>query len=1354
MFRMRGSQAAASDQAIELADKPPMQSDSPANTPRRSGLLRSLSSRILGAVSWSSPRQSVLPTHDEPTPSKRARIESGVQENTQQKPPSRMRPSQSSFDVPRSPFNASTVTPDRHALFARAATPNAFRSRGQLTPIHARALRNTTEDPSSGTWKESTLPRSSWSSLNLGPKQTASLSIRPSLREWMPKPAPETSAAYQATETLHPSASENSVLGKRDPSTAEPDQDNANADQQPSARKRQMAWDPSIGFVDVNELEQKRPKPAPPQNEAERILRALESMRTPLGDARREGMFRSQSMPSWHTSSISVPLPSTGKKDTLAAPLPSSPSRTIAPHSRSLQRARQLRQSQQAQAPSMRSKLRNSVQAQDSYDSSYHYDHPDSLVVRGSRLSEDEIEDDLKDYDDDPMREEELLKPEAEVPVRRSTRASSKAKKSGKPSSKKPSSISRSDVNKELKQTDPQLDQKAAPISTEPPKQHSVKAQETQPPKPKSLPHDNFAIQYHDSPDRKKSVLRQGAPKKNRRNAPSGRITALDDDEQDDMPQADELQKIKLPSELFSNQFAFAKETQAAISSTKKDTEITPQAPSAKPPSSITPSFTFTKPSSSDESSLLNRIGGPSESSTTPAKKPAHGSTIFGLQASTPASSSSTTKPAEADANAQPAASFFGTPPSSTTSSFPIQKNQGPVPNFFGKSKPVPTSSEDASTSGMQPASQSIASESAKKPTSGLGLAAGFQFQPTEQKPSSEAHISGQNAADDAHKTQSVDHLAKVSKADADSTSTDVSVAKKPAAPFSFGAQPSDSKSVAPTDTKSTLASNNNVTTEEPKPSLFTFGSTSSTSPADAKTTKDAEQHVTQPSNSSTEASKRPAFSFGSSTHSTAFATSSGNAGAPSKPAFSFGQSPALFGSTSSSSEANTKQDTKPSFSFAQATENDADKKRSRDDQESAPKRAALNASAKPFSFEKPNEEPSEKPAFGASAQPESNNSSTAKPLFSFQKPAAESSDAKKSSDAPSFQFQATSAVSSPATEKPSFSFGKSAESGAQSVKPSFSFGQSTEKESTSAKQDPTTKPADAPKPIFQFGQPSSTASSTSSLDGSVGGNPSFAASLSNSKPTSASFTFGNAQESPSTTAGPSQAQAGAPVSSTTSFSFTKPNTSQPSFSFGSAPSSQAPSPTPAFGFGSNAAAGSSDGSSPAPSTFSFGGTSNPGSGPNTSASASAPAPFSFGTTSNGNAGSFQPASQPAFGADTSNVATSGSVPSSSPFQFGAGTATPSGLPASSSFAFNAAPAGAGAGAGANVNPAPASNAPTPFAFGAPAASQPSSPAPFAFGTPPPGAQVGGAENLFNMGTSPAPSGRQIKPLRQPRRRN
>ena len=63
-----------------------------------------------------------------------------------------------------------------------------------------------------------------------------------------------------------------------------------------------------MGFVDADELERSRPRPPPPQNEAERILRALESMRTPLGDARREGIVRSQSMPSWQTTTQNTPF--------------------------------------------------------------------------------------------------------------------------------------------------------------------------------------------------------------------------------------------------------------------------------------------------------------------------------------------------------------------------------------------------------------------------------------------------------------------------------------------------------------------------------------------------------------------------------------------------------------------------------------------------------------------------------------------------------------------------------------------------------------------------------------------------------------------------------------------------------------------------------------------------------------------------------------------------------------------------------------------------------------------------------------------------------------------------------------
>jgi hypothetical protein len=52
-------------------------------------------------------------------------------------------------------------------------------------------------------------------------------------------------------------------------------------------RKKQMVWDPVLGFVSQEEVERKAEESRPvPKNEAERILNVLEGLRDPLGDSR------------------------------------------------------------------------------------------------------------------------------------------------------------------------------------------------------------------------------------------------------------------------------------------------------------------------------------------------------------------------------------------------------------------------------------------------------------------------------------------------------------------------------------------------------------------------------------------------------------------------------------------------------------------------------------------------------------------------------------------------------------------------------------------------------------------------------------------------------------------------------------------------------------------------------------------------------------------------------------------------------------------------------------------------------------------------------------------------------------
>jgi hypothetical protein len=55
----------------------------------------------------------------------------------------------------------------------------------------------------------------------------------------------------------------------------------------PRPRKKQMVWDPVLGFVTQEEVERKAKESRPvPRNEAERILNVLEGLKDPLGDGR------------------------------------------------------------------------------------------------------------------------------------------------------------------------------------------------------------------------------------------------------------------------------------------------------------------------------------------------------------------------------------------------------------------------------------------------------------------------------------------------------------------------------------------------------------------------------------------------------------------------------------------------------------------------------------------------------------------------------------------------------------------------------------------------------------------------------------------------------------------------------------------------------------------------------------------------------------------------------------------------------------------------------------------------------------------------------------------------------------
>jgi len=342
------------------------------------------------------------------------------------------------------------------------------------------------------------------------------------------------------------------------------------------------------------------------------------------------------------------------------------------------------------------------------------------------------------------------------------------------------------------------------------------------------------------------------------------------------------------------------------------------------------------------------------------------------------------------------------------------------------------------------------------------------------------------------------------------------------------------------------------------------------------------------------------------------------------------------------------------------------------------------------FSFGQPAEKKEDKPAFSFGQPTEKKED---KPAFSFGQPT------EKKEDKPTFSFGQPTEKKE---DKPAFSFGQPAEK--KDDKPAFSFGTSFDKQAT------RTVDALANKPIASFGQSATT---------------------SNVQPASPSpFSFGSAPASDATEklSGPSftfGASAGSAASSST-FSFGKKDTSasssqnpQSAFSFGATSGEASPAPT--FSFGQPSSAPPVSFGSPAP-TMSFG--AAPAQPPASTTS------FSFGAPA-------APAPAP------TTSFTFGSAPPSGTFQFGANaqSGTPAGAP-TTSFSFGAGlPSAApsftfGSGSGGN---SPATG----------------SPAPFTFGTPPTSSDGNnGGNGLFNLGSSPAPAGRQIKPLRQPRRRN
>ena len=555
----------------------------PSSSHQREGFLHSIGSALYRTLPWvSKSKKSRSDSENEPLP-----VKAAAASTTYQSHPSHIPPKSSTLS-PASSLHTSL----------KSSSTNQKPASWSVHEIHSNSP--TIYRPT---------PRAKWGTLDLGPPTTPSLSSHSRPQEIL-------SAAGISSSTN----STTSILGKR----GEPVEDGQIEEEStfvPSARKRRMVWDPEMGFVDTEDLASRRPPPPPPQNEAERILRALESMRTPLGDARRDKLIRSQSLPSWHSTSIPIPLPMPQREGVLLE-FRKPAFRTISPHTRSLHRSQRLRRSQAAHQPTMRSKLQESIRSSDTLFQS-------SAAVH---LDDDSTYDEPEEPLRRPKRQTQLNQKKSRAKLVRTA-----TKKIGIPA-RDTDAYSEPDNGH-------RAEHKATPMSDA----HLISDAK---PKIPTAKRNKFEVQKNEGSRSSRSVLRQGSAKTTRRHAPSsGRITAFDDEEEEDpMPSSEELSKIKLPSSMFPSDFRFDKKM-----GTKNE------CPSEK---------------SGDDLHSFAHKDDKGAITTTPAKEPAPGSVRFDLNSTT------------SKKHVEPSL-FFSSAPSSASdnNSLSTTKNSGPIPDFFGTSR-------------------------------------------------------------------------------------------------------------------------------------------------------------------------------------------------------------------------------------------------------------------------------------------------------------------------------------------------------------------------------------------------------------------------------------------------------------------------------------------------------------------------------------------------------------------------------------------------------------------------------------------------------------------------------------------
>ncbi|KAJ1021666.1 hypothetical protein NDA16_003802 [Ustilago loliicola] len=1267
----------------------------------------------------------------------------------------------SAFGLPpsSSPFQLSsrrTRAPFTSTFLTDAATPARTSRAGSVS------LRTASPAPSAGyspaRSRAATPQRRNWNGINLAAPSAPSvgdemmrdylasrtlLAINPTVRRSLRLPADEpmiTSSSVTGgsvmdeTESLTPSR-----LGKHDiDMSVDGDSERLGATGTPS--KRRMVWHPELGFISHQELKAREPKLPSPKNEAERLLNVLETLRKPTNTARGVGLSKAP------PATINVPAP--------ISDLPASASRNakshdgkssvgVAPYTRYLRKAKAIQSTEEQGG--MRARLKK-VQPTASQSNMI---ETDDAATEESAASEDEDAEEVEQEEE----EEEEPAPAQPEPIRRSRRLQHQA-----PSTEQVTQTPVKQADKAPRTTQLKSALKATPLRPSAQTQSAPAAAVAETPKPAShrislsaankapsstVKKDNFSVKTSSDPTafRERNSLRQGAAKTSRTHQSSGKFSAWDEDEEEeDLPDASELAKIKLPTNMFPSGFSFGSSSSSA---------------SAAPSSSETKPVASSDSSASTGASLLGRLGGFDSSAApveaekkTEASKPAAPSFSFSAPSKdapntmpkfsfgAPAapskddsSSSTTASAAPAKKSTAPSASDFFSKPAEPAASSNLSegKKDGPVPNFFGSTVKKFETSKPADA----PAASSSGGFSFGAPAASSGLAASST---SSDKPT--AFSFGTKPATYSTST---------------TTATSAAPARNPFGSGTFGApkpasESTEKKADAPASKPSFFGSSSGTTGT----GGFSFDAPTTTTNTPAPLLTGSKRGADDDAEPAAKKSM-PNFSFGSPT-----STGPSTAASPAPSSFSFGAAAAA---------SNEKKDETPKSSVPNffGSKGDAASKPS----------AAPASSSSGFSFSKPAES-------SAAPAPSSTGFS-----FGAPKPAT---DAKPATGG--FSFGGSNSGSpAPESQPSTFSFGATKPAsdptsapGSGATTPTFSFGAPT----ASSSNNDAAKPAPAATAGsggFSFGAStsgtgfgSSTPSTTSGGFGGFGaskpasgtgsGGEMMDDSPQKTTPAAPSFTFGSSTPTPAASA------PGAKPLSTFTFGSssapTNPTTSAPSsaspstFTFGATPSSTT---APSAGAGVGAAGGFRFGSpAPAPASstaFSFGsnptGSTTPGVGSAPAspflASQGAPAtpggsPFQFGSTPTPSGGApFQ------FGAQSSTPNPPGPAGGGGGFAFGATSA-----PAPTFGASN--PTASFGGAGGFGNPTPTTPAPGGFTFGAPAGGGGGG----ANGMPQlpqmpttPGV-AGGA--MFSMGAAPSnpagspatPGGRQIKPLRQRRR--